>query len=290
MQEAVVVEQFLDRVKDLPVMPEVAAKVINLTEGRMEMSFKELESIIKVDPGLTVKILKIANSALYARQKEIKNLQMAISLLGFKNIKSLVLLVTASNLFPRMRSTPFHRTYWRHSTLSAFLAKNLALRCNRSDFAEEAFLAGLLHEIGQAVMLCASPNEYVKALEAEKLGAMSLETIEQQMFGTDHREVGGAMLSRWNFPDLYVDAAREHHTMNITSPHKPLIVMVSTACIIAEGMESGQVSKAKQALLAELQPYTCLPPGDLASYVQTYTAEFTQMKMLVEYQNLLEIS
>ena len=64
-------DQYLDRIRDLPVMPEVAAKVVNLTEGKLEISFKELESIIKVDPGLTAKILKIANSALYARQREI---------------------------------------------------------------------------------------------------------------------------------------------------------------------------------------------------------------------------
>ncbi len=284
------VEEYLEKIKDLPVMPEVAQRVVNLTEGRMEISFKELESIIKEDPGLTAKILKIANSALYARQKEIKSLQMAISLLGFKNIKSLVLLIMASRLFPKMKNTSFHRTYWRHSTLSAFLSKSLSLRCSRSDFAEEAFIAGLLHEIGQAAMLSVSAEEYSKALEAAELKAMSLETIEEQMFATNHREVGGALLKKWNFPDIYVDVAREHETLNITSPHKPLIIIVSTACIIADGIESAELTREKQELFTQLLPYTCLPPGDIASYVQTYTAELTQLRLFHEYQNLLEIS
>jgi hypothetical protein len=102
-EERRLVNDYIEQLKDIPVMPEVAAKVARLTEDRLEISFRELETIIKTDPGLTAKILKIANSALYARQREIKSLQMAITLLGFKNIKSLVLLITASGFFPRMR-------------------------------------------------------------------------------------------------------------------------------------------------------------------------------------------
>jgi HD-like signal output (HDOD) protein len=285
-----VVEDYLERIKDLPVMPAVAAKVVNLAEGRIEISFKELEAIIKVDPGLTAKILKIANSALYARQKEIKSLQMAISLLGFKNIKSLVLLITASKLFPKLRNTPFHRMYWKHSTLSAFLSKSLALRCSRSDFAEEAFIAGLLHDIGQAVLISSAPEEYTKALEAEKLGALSLESIEEQAFGASHREIGGALLKKWHFPDIYADTAREHDTLNISSPHKPLIILVSAASLIAEAMETPVLIPRKEALFKQLLPYTCLPAGDVASFVQSYQSELTQLRLFQEYQNLLEIA
>jgi HD-like signal output (HDOD) protein len=288
--ERMVIDKYLEQIRDLPVMPEVAARVVNLAEGRMDISFRELESIIKTDPGLTVKVLKIANSALYARQKEIKNLQTAISLLGFKNIKSLVLLIAASKFFPRMKTTPFYRTFWRHSTLSAFLSKSLALRCNRSDFAEEAFIAGLLHEIGQAVFASVMPQEYMKALDTEKLGALAIETIEEQIFGTDHRRLGGELLKKWNFPDLYVDSAREHASLNITSPHKPLIIIVSTACLIAEGIESPEVSANKEGLFAQLLPYTCLQPGSIASYGQQYSAELTQQRLFHEYQSMLDVS
>lgn len=133
-------------------MPEVAAKVMNLKEGGKEISFKELEGIIMMDPGLTSKILKIANSALYARQREITSLQMAITLLGFKNIRNLVLLLTASSMFPRMRTHSFHAGFWRHGTLAAFLSRGLVVRCAKGAGAEEAFIAGLLHDIGQAIL------------------------------------------------------------------------------------------------------------------------------------------
>ena len=90
---------YLANIRDLPVMPEVASKILGLGRGAGEISFTQLEEIIKVDVGLTAKILKIANSALYARQREIRDLRTAITMLGFKNIKTLVLLVTASGLF-----------------------------------------------------------------------------------------------------------------------------------------------------------------------------------------------
>ena len=123
--------------KNLPVMPEVAAKILSMAEHNLDISFKELEEIIRVDPGLTAKILKIANSALYARQREIKSLQMAITLLGFKNIKSLVMLITASNTFTKYKKTSFYQYFWKSSILSSFFAKHITLRCGRKGLAEE---------------------------------------------------------------------------------------------------------------------------------------------------------
>jgi len=279
-------EKYLDRVKDLPVMPEVAAKVLNFTESKTEMSFKQLESIIKVDPGLTVKILKIANSALYARQREIKSLQMAITLLGFKNIKSLVLLITASSLFPRIRSSGFYAAYWKHSILSAFLSRSIAARCGRNDMAEDAFIGGLLHDIGQAILFNASPEEYAKALEAERLGALLLETIEEQMFGTTHKEIGGALLGKWNFPQLYADVALEHESLNVTSPHKSLVILVSVACILSEKVEGDAVPPLKQELLAQLLPYTCVPAAEAEALASGFAAEISRDPLYREYRNM----
>jgi HD-like signal output (HDOD) protein len=270
-------------------MPEVAAKVMNLAEGGRDISFTELERIIKADSGLTARILKIANSALYARQREIKSLQMAITLLGFKNIKILVLLVTASNLFPQLRKSGFHEAYWKHSILSAFFSKKLALRCGRSDIAEEAFIAGLLHDIGQVVLACFSPEQYRQALEAEHLGALLLETIEEQMFDANHREVGGALLKKWNFPELYADVALEHETINIGSPHKTLVILVSVSSILSEKLTWGEIAGPKRELLAALLPHTCLTLAQIDDFISACSAELAQDGLFQEYKLLFDI-
>jgi HD-like signal output (HDOD) protein len=282
-------EHYLDTFRDLPVMPEVAAKVMNLAEGGHDISFTELERIIKADSGLTARILKIANSALYARQREIKSLQMAITLLGFKNIKILVLLVTASNLFPMLRKSGFHQAYWKHSILSAFFSRKLAVRCGRSDSAEEAFIAGLLHDIGQVVLACSSPERYAQALDAERLGALLLETIEEQMFDANHREVGGALLRKWNFPDLYADVALEHETLNIGSPHKTFVILVSAASILSEKISQGDISPPKRELLDALLPHTCLTLAQADDFIAACSAELAQDSLFQEYKLLFDI-
>jgi putative nucleotidyltransferase with HDIG domain len=279
-------ESALARVKDLPVMPEVAAKVMQLKESGREVSFRDLEGMIKVDPGLTAKILKIANSALYARQREVTNLQTAITLLGFQNIRSLIMLLTASRMFPRMTRTSFQPAFWRHSIVSAFLSRNLVLRCAKGSPAEEAFIAGLLHDIGQAVLFNADPEKYAQALEAEKLGALELEGIEEQMFGANHRQIGGAVLRKWNFPSLYSDVAEEHETLNITSPHKTVIIMVSVACLLSEVIAAGSLSASRTDLLSRLLPYTCVEETDAGAIAQAYAAELSRDPLYTEYAAL----
>jgi putative nucleotidyltransferase with HDIG domain len=290
VERSMPVDIFLDRVKDLPVMPEVAAKVMNLKEGGKEISFKELEGIIKVDPGLTSKVLKIANSALYARQREITSLQMAITLLGFNNIRNLVLLLTASSMFPRMRKSAFHAGFWRHCILSGFLARGLAIRCQKGAGAEEAFIAGLLHDIGQAVLYNGDPESYEQALKAERMGAMTLETIEEQMFGVNHRQLGGALLRRWNFPELYADAAAEHESPNINSPHKSAIITMSVACLFAEKIADNGLSPLKADILSQFLPYTCLAGMEIDALAKGYSEELARDPLYLEYQKLFGVS
>lgn len=279
-------EDWLQNAKDLPVMPEVAAKVMNLRKGGKEISFMELEGIIMVDPGLTSKILKIANSALYARQKEITSLQTAITLLGFRNIRNLVLLLTASSMFPRMRTSSFHARFWNQGILAAFLSRSFVVRCAKGTGAEEAFIAGLLHDIGQAILYNDAPEEYERALEAEKLGNMSRETIEEQFFGVNHRQLGGALLKRWNFPEFYADVAEEHESLHITSPHKATVILVSVACLIAEMIADEGLRPLKAELLAALLPYTCLAGSDAATLARGYAAELAKDPLYQEYQKL----
>jgi len=281
--------KYIQYMKDLPVMPEVASKILSIAEDSLDISFKELENIIKVDPGLTAKILKIANSALYARQREIKNLQMAITLLGFKNIKSLVLLVTASNFFLRMKKSVFHNTFWKHSLITAFFAKNIAIRCRRNDMAEEAFLSGLLHDIGQAVFFNYDSKKYMEILKIEQETGRFLEKMEKNEFGSDHREVGAAILEKWNFPRQYFDTAMEHASLNITSPHKSLVITISVADLLAEKLGFGVFTDTKRELYEKILPYSCLKKEDAEYYETNFFRELKKDTLFHDCQALFGI-
>jgi HD-like signal output (HDOD) protein len=225
---------YLKYINNLPVIPEIAIRVMNIAEDGLNISFRELENIIRVDPGLTAKILKIANSALYARQNEIKSLQIAISMLGFKNIKSLVLLVTASSFFHHAKKTKFYNDFWRHSITTAFLGKIFSLHCQKTDIAENVFSSGLLHNIGKTVLFNVDPPKYERLLVMEKEGKEPTEVYEEQLFGINHRKIGAELFKRWNFPDLFIDIALEHNSLNITSPFKSIIIYVTVSSLLTE--------------------------------------------------------
>lgn len=284
------VDKYESYLKNLPVIPEVATRIMRIAEDKLDISFKELEEIIKVDPGLTIKILRIANSALYARQREIKSLQMAITLLGFKNIKSLVLLVTASNTFARYKKTAFYQSFWKHSILSAFLAKHIALRCNKKEQSEEVFLCALLHSIGRVAFFNSDQEKYQSIIVEAESSGLDLEKLEKEAYGVDHKELGASILEGWNFPDLYVDVARENESENITSIHKTLIIIVSVASLLVGIHILKNCSPARQNLLEALFKHTSLKDSDLDYYQHDFIGDLKKDPMFQECQALFGIS
>jgi putative nucleotidyltransferase with HDIG domain len=283
-------EEFDRYLKTMPVIPEVAVKILSIAEDKLDISFKDLEEIIKVDPGLTAKILKIANSALYARQREIKSLQMAITLLGFKNIKSLVLLISASGTFSRYKSDAFFQYFWKHSILTAFLSRHLATRCNRKEAAEDCFIAGLLHDIGQVALYNADPDRYQPAVKILVEGKKLVEEIEESVYGANHRDIGASLLAKWSFPDFYVDTAREHQSLNITSAHKSLIIIVSIADLLAEIIHSGPSGSDSRQLLQELCRRADLKDEDIQYYSTNFMSDLQADALFRECRSLFGIA
>ncbi|MDY6933972.1 MAG: HDOD domain-containing protein [Spirochaetota bacterium] len=230
-------------IKDIPVMPQVATKILLLKEENLEISFKELGNIILLDPALTTKILKVSNSALYARQREIINLQQAITLLGFQTVKSLVLLICASNIFGKLKRKNLIRSglsktrssevdIWRHLVLTAFVAKNLATKLQYDQKKEDMFIAGMLHDIGRIVLLMNDYEGYNNFLEIMgREPERDILAIEESIFGYDHAEVGKNLLQKWNFPEELIDTVYQHHSGDIDSPHRKMVLIVALANI-----------------------------------------------------------
>ena len=241
-------------IKDIPVIPQVATKVLQLQEDNLQISFNELERIIKLDPAITARILKVANSALYARQKEITNLQQAITLLGFKMIKSMILLICASNIygktkkkfrgFPDAIATKSSALeMWRHLVLTAFVAKHIATKMKLDDRKEDIFVAGLLHDMGRVVLMVNQSDLYEKFLgEAGNNIEKDILKIEEGIFGYNHLHVGKIVLEKWNFPDELVDVVFQHHAKHADSPYKINITIVAIANLYARVLVNERLS------------------------------------------------
>ncbi len=278
-------QEFEKYLNELPVIPGVASKIMAIAEDNIDISFKELEEMISIDPMLTAKILKIANSALYARQSEITNLQTAISLLGFKNIKSLVILLTASKFSKELKNKEILNSFWKHSLATAFIAKYIMMRKKDKKNEDLAFIAGLLHDIGQVALFQKYPDQY-KIFLTDQSGKSAVEEVEQSLFGTDHRVLGGYILRKWNFPPLYSDAAEEHGSMNVQSIYKNIIYVVSLADLLTEKIGFGQGRESNDELYMFLTSSLDLDIEDIMFLQNDIIAKLEADSFFLETQQL----
>jgi len=248
-------------IKDLPIFPQVAIKILQIQEDNIDISFKELESIILLDPALTAKILKVANSALYARQREITNLQMALTLLGFKMVKSLVLLVSASNVYSKNVKSQQQTTaatvtkastamIWRHSVVTAFISKYIATRIKNEEKKEDVFVAGLLHDIGRLIMMISFRDKYEQYIAyLNQMSYKDIREIEEKIFEINHQDIGKIVLEKWNFPNELIDAVALHHVAQVDSKYKITVQIVGLANIFAKIIENEMLSENDKELL-----------------------------------------
>ncbi len=275
--------------KNMPVIPDIASKILTVAEEKMDISFRELENTIKMDPGLSAKILRVANSALYARQREVKNLQTAITLLGFKTIKNLVLLITASNMFSKSQNIAFYKFFWKHSVINAFMARSFAERARLRQLSDECFLAGLLHDIGQVALHNANPEKYTQVLELAKNEKKRISEIEEALFDTNHRDVGADVLRNWSFPDVYVDSAAEHGSANITSSHKQTILIISIADFVTSNIDLYDDSPLDLSLLHAVLRQTNITEEIVQEYQSSFLDTIAEDKLFQECKSLFKI-
>jgi len=278
-------EKFLN---SLPVLPDTAAKVLSLADTK-DFSFQTLEETVMLDPSLTSKILRIANSAQFARQNEVTQLRTAITLLGLNTIKNLVILLTGSGLFHKSKNSSFYAFFWKHSLLSAFLSRDLAVQAGRKEKADQAFVAGLLHNIGQVAFYLSDPNGYEALLQSALAGRRRISALEEEAFGTDHKRVGHQVLQHWNFPGVYTDAALEHGNNNITSEHKQVIILVSTADFLASNLDFLKDSPHPLALLQPYLPFLGLTLPQLEEFQATCLDRLAKDKLFQECRGIFAL-
>ena len=202
----------VDRIEELPTLPQVAAKLMKLIDDP-NSSAGDLHKVMSRDAALAGKMLKLVNSAFYGLPNKVSTLDKAIVLLGFNTIKSLALSVSVFGVFGKGKAGgKFDRErFWRHSVGSACIYRVLARKVQGVD-PEMAFVAGLMHDIGKLVLDQYAPEELAKVLaEAEKRQCAFVEA-ERALFGTDHSAVGGWLADRWGFPEVLSGWVKQHHT------------------------------------------------------------------------------
>jgi len=210
--------------RDLPAMPHIASKVLELSSDP-GTSARQLHQVISDDQAMTARILKIANSAMYACSHQIKTLTEAIVMLGFNSIRSLVVTSAARNLYDTKSSRTGlkERLLWEHSIGTAFACR-LLIEPRLPNLAEEAFLAGLLHDIGKLVLKLRVPNEFDEIVQVVYNENREFHATEREVLGFDHAVVGAMLVNKWKFSPAFENVIRNHHDPEAFSADDPLLL------------------------------------------------------------------
>ena len=211
--------------KAMPPLPHVAQRVLQVVRDP-EYSIDELVELVRTDPALTGRILKLCNSALYGLHKEVLSVADAVAYLGTRNLVKLVLVSCSATHFTKTRKSPYTdpATLWRHTFSVATAAQCLAMRSGFAQ-ADTAFTAGILHNIGKIVLSqLADPATFcVPATATSHVQA------EQMLFGIDHATAAGIVVDTWLLPRELRQAVRTHHDGQQLAAANPLTAILHVA-------------------------------------------------------------
>lgn len=218
MDKDIIRKKIYSKIDELPTLSGTVTHLLNLLEDKNSNALL-LTEVIKKDPALTAKILKVANSAYYGFSQKISDLERAVALLGFNMVKSLAISIgVMKNLPSQKKSSGFsEKELWRHSVTVAILLREIGKRLYPHEDTEYLFILGLLHDIGIVVFNQFFSDLYNEVLDdAGLLDRKEIYMVEQKIIGVDHGEVGGMLLTRWNFPSIISLPVNNHHQEEVS--------------------------------------------------------------------------
>ncbi|OQX10261.1 MAG: GGDEF domain-containing protein [Desulfobulbaceae bacterium A2] len=222
---------------DLPTLPTVASKLLALT-GQEDNALAEIATLISQDVSLTVKILKVSNSSFYSFPKQISSIHQAVSVLGINAVRSLVLSFSFLSIKGSKHKGLFNlEKFWQRSLANAMSAKLILEEVHGAD-AEEAFVAGLLQNLGELIFVRTIPKEYEKVLVEVQQDGDSLLATEERILGLNHATVGAKVADAWKLPALFGQTILLHHQPEAFNENNKALAQTIKAVFLADLLTS----------------------------------------------------
>lgn len=201
-------------IEDIPEIP-ASVKIAISSTLRGEKSIEELLRTVRESPSISLKILKVANSPIYGRERPISNLKDAIVLLGYKTVKSIILSITIHEIFNNKESDWFdHKRFFLHSLAVAILCEEFAKRVGTGR-EEDLYAAGILHDIGKTILFLSDNKRYKKVVDRVVKEKITFHEAEDLEFGFDHTDAARFLLKFWEIPERLIAPACDYHRFDI---------------------------------------------------------------------------
>jgi len=195
----------------MKTLPQTAIRLSKLVADDSS-SLKEIENVIRMDPILVLRVLRLANSSYYGLQEKVDSVARALVYIGIKNLRNTIVIETLKDVFKNSREGEiFSRTtLWLHSATVGICSQMIAERLFKAK-GEDAFLCGILHDIGLIVEDQVATDLFLKTCQAYEPGEKQITEYERETIGTDHCAVGYALAMEWKLPPEVYDGIKNHH-------------------------------------------------------------------------------
>ncbi len=250
------------RIRQLPAIPRVHAR-LSTVMSREEATVADVAEVVASDSGVAAKVLQVVNSAFFRLPRRITRIEQAVSHLGFSAIRSLALSAEIFSSWPA-RGLPYGLDPERLQAHAQTIATAAYTLAGRSPWADDALLAGLLHDIGYWILLQQCPNEMSQVLDMARTEGLPLNEAEIKVLGTSHAQVGAYLLGLWAFPYPIVEAVAFHHNpLSVQQSEFEVLAALSVAHAICDS-----------AAPADPEDFPDHAPGVDANYLSALRAPF----------------
>lgn len=240
------VELILQQLEELPTLPDVAVRVLEIT-GRDDSSLADVVRVIESDQSLTARVLQLVHRADRGARSEISSVERAVSLLGFEAVRAAVLAASVFQTFGENKTEKggqFDRqAFWKHSLTVACCAELLSEKTPAKINSSEAFVCGLLHDLGKVALDAILPKSFNRVVEAADVLRGNIADLERTLIGLDHLVVGKRLAERWQLPASIRDVMWLHgqlpQALPVTVQHPMLVNLVSLADLLVREQHLG---------------------------------------------------
>lgn len=221
-----------EMISELVSLPEVCLQVNEMASSD-RCSVRQISDVVSADPGLTARLLRIANSPFYGYSSQIDSVPRAIMVIGTQGLRDMVLAAYAVETFSRVPTDLVDmRQFWQHSVYCGLAARQLAARSNMLH-RERAFVAGLLHDVGKLAMYSAIPELVEVILARYQVWDGPLYRAEESILGFHHGHVGAELMRLWRLPECVQAVASGHHAPDMDAPCATEVAIVHLANNVA---------------------------------------------------------
>jgi HD-like signal output (HDOD) protein/signal transduction histidine kinase len=263
---------------NLPTLPAILLKLLAACD-KDDTPMSEIAAIINKDPVLSCKVLQLVNSAYYGFRHSFTGMDKAVVYLGANTLKNIALTMSVHQVFEQKRFKNVGRftinVFWYQSLMCATLARRIAQKIGFADM-DEAYLSGLLHNIGRLLLIATFPKEHESILAQPEDGLDTL-WAETQLLGVTHCEIGSWLIQNWHMSSVMADAVRYHHEpLEKIKEAFPLVQIVYLANLLGENSDNVENIPAIDGLLTGLQH------SDLQTIVEGAAEEVEQIAASLE--------